>query len=70
MPATLSPNKGMPMSVPVRRGCLNGLTHLLPGFEAAAFEGQRSQHFPPRLDQIEIGRVDGLKDELPGGMGQ
>jgi hypothetical protein len=69
MPARLPPNKGMPMGVPVRRGGLNGLTHSLPGFEAAAFECQRPQHFPPRFDQVKIGRVDGLKDERPSGMG-
>ena len=57
MPAPLPPKKGMPMGVPVRRGGLNSLTHLLPRFKAAAIECQRPQHFPPQLDQVEIGRV-------------
>jgi hypothetical protein len=38
MPALPTPDKGMPMGVPVRRGGRNGLTHLLPRFKAAAFE--------------------------------
>jgi hypothetical protein len=58
------------MGVPVCSGGLNGLTHFLPGFEAAAFKRQGPQHFLPRFDQAEIGRVDELKNALPSGMGQ
>jgi hypothetical protein len=58
------------MGVPVRRGGLNGLANLLPRFKTAAFARPRPQHFPPRFDQVEIGRVDRLKDALPAGMGQ
>ncbi len=68
--ATQASDKGTPMGVPVRSSGLNGLTHFLPGFEAAAFKRQGPQHFPPRFDQVEIGRVDELKNALPSGMGQ
>src|ERR671938_395245 len=60
-----APDEGMPMLVPVGGGLRHGLADLLPGREAPALEGQGAQDFPPRFDQIEIGRVLGLEDELP-----
>ena len=64
MPATPAPDKGTPMGVPVRRGGLNSLAHLLPRFKAAAFERQRPQYFPPRLDQVEVGRIDRTRGRI------
>jgi hypothetical protein len=35
----------------------DGFGDLVPGLEAAAGESQRSQHLPPRLDEVEVGGV-------------
>src|SRR3954463_4537959 len=56
--------------VPVRGGPLDGFFDLGPGLEATPFEGQRAQDLPPRLDQVQVGRVFGLKHELPARVGQ
>jgi hypothetical protein len=64
MATSPSPDKGMLMGIPVGCGCLNRLLDLLPGLKASAFERQRTQDLPPRFDQIEIGRIRGLVDEL------
>ena len=58
------------MLVPVRGGAPDGVFDLGPGLEATAFQCQRAQDFPPRLDQVQIGRIFGLEDELPARMGQ
>ena len=60
----------MLVRVPVRGGTLDGLFDLGPGFEAAPFEGQRAQDLPPRLNQVQVGRVFGLEHELPARVGQ
>src|SRR3954465_863751 len=70
MAPTASPNEGMLVLVPVGGGAFNRLLDLGPGLEASPFQGQGAQHLPPRLDQVEVGRVLGLKDELPAGMEQ
>ena len=70
MPTTPASAKGMPMGVPIRRRCLHGLAHLVPCFETTPFEGQRPQHFPPRFDQVERGRIRGLEDKFPARVGQ
>ena len=44
---------------------MHRLFDLLPGFEASTFEGQRFEGLPPWLDQVQIRRRGGLKDELP-----
>ena len=64
-----APVEGMPMDVPVLGRRADGLAELLPGLEAAPFECQGAQHLPPRLNQVEVGRVLGLEDELPAGRG-
>src|SRR5829696_4793460 len=64
------PDKGMAMGVPVLGGSIESRTELLPRLEAAAREGQRAQYLPPRLDQIEVGGVPRLEDELPARVDQ
>src|SRR3954469_19801113 len=65
-----SPDEGMLVLVPVGSSASNGLLDLGPGLEAAAFQGQGAQHLPPWLDQVEVGRILGLEDELPARMEQ
>jgi hypothetical protein len=64
MAPTASPDEGMLVLVPVGRGAFNGPCDLGPGLEPAAFQGQGAQHFPPRLDQVQIRCILGLEDEL------
>jgi hypothetical protein len=64
MPASTPPDKGMLMRIPIGRGRLDRLHDLLPGFKPPSFQSQRTQDLPPRFDQIEIGRIRGLIDEL------
>src|SRR3954468_6012541 len=65
VPPSTAPDEGMLVLVPVRGGPLGGFFDLGPGLEATPFEGQRAQDLPPRLDQVQVGRVFGLKHELP-----
>ena len=65
MSATSAPDKWMTMSVPISRGSFNRLLNFRPSFKAATFERERAQRLPPRLDQVEIGGILRLKDELP-----
>jgi len=58
------------MVVPVGGGAFNRLLDLGPGLEPATFQSQGAEHLPPWLDQVEVGRVLGLEDELPAGMKQ
>ncbi len=58
------------MLVPVLGSFSNSLTYFFPGLKAFAFQCQRTQNFPPRLDQVEVSRIFGLKNELPPGMVQ
>src|SRR3954447_19527659 len=64
VPPSMALDEGMLVRVPVRGGTPDGFFDLGPGLEAAPFEGQRAQDFPPRLDQVQVGRVLGLEDEL------
>src|SRR5688572_27823448 len=66
--APAAPDEGMPVLVPVGGGPLDRLFDVGPGLAAAAFEGQRAQHLPPRPDQVQVGGVFGLEDELPAWM--
>ena len=68
--STPSPDERVAMRIPVGRGGGDGGGDLVPGLEAAALEGQGPEHLPPGLDQVEIGRVGRLEDELPTRMGQ
>src|SRR3954469_23324735 len=65
MPPAAAPDERVLVLVPVGGGTLDGLLDLGPGIEAPAFEGQRAQHLPPRLDEVEVGRVFRLEHELP-----
>ena len=65
MPATTPPEIRMPMLVPVPRRRLDRFDHLVPGLTTAPCEGEGAQRFPPRLNQVEIGRRLRLKDKLP-----
>src|SRR5262245_22159055 len=65
MSATSAQNKLMTMSVPISCGSFNCLLNFRPSFKAATSERERAQRLPPRLDQIEIGGILRLKDELP-----
>src|SRR6266704_237544 len=68
MPAASPPHKGMFMGIPVGRGRLDGLDDLLPGLKTPAFERQRAQDLPPGFDEVEVGRIRRLIDELPARM--
>ena len=59
------PDKWMTMFVPIGCGGFDRLLHFRPSLEAAAFERERAQDFPPRLDEIEIRGILRLEDELP-----
>jgi hypothetical protein len=70
MAPTSSPDERMLVLVPVGGGTFDGLCDLGPGLEPSPCQSQGAQHLPPRLDQIEIRCVLGLKDELPAGVKQ
>src|SRR3954468_8839775 len=70
MAPTTSPDEGMLVLVPVGGSSFDGLLDLGPSLEPAAFQSQGAQHLPPGLDQVEIGRILGLEDELPARMKQ
>src|SRR6478672_7587790 len=65
-----APEEGVLVLVPVRGGAPDGLFDLRPSLEAAALERQRAQDLPPRLDQVQVGRIFGLEDELPARVGK
>src|SRR4051794_6575027 len=70
VPPSAAPQEGVLVLVPVRGGAPDGLFDLGPSLEAAPFEGQRAQDLPPRLDQVQVGRVFGLEHELPARVGE
>src|SRR5262249_37798144 len=70
VPASVAPDKGMLVGIPVGRRPACGGRELLPGREAAALERQGPQDLPPGLDQVQVGGIFGLEDELPTRMGQ
>jgi hypothetical protein len=55
----------MTMSVPILGGLFDRLLDLLPRLEPAALHGEGPEHLQPRLDQVQIGPIPGLEDELP-----
>ena len=70
MTPTASPDEGMLVVVPVGGGAFNRLLDLGPGLEPATFQSQGAEHLPPWLDQVEVGCILGLEDELPARMEQ
>ena len=70
MSSPTTPDERVPMPVPVGRRLLDRTTDFLPSLEPATFQRQRLEHLPPGFDQIQIGRVLGLEDELPAGISQ
>src|ERR671910_1283776 len=70
MAPTASPDEGMLVLVPVGGCPIDGLLDLGLCLEPAAFQCQGAQHLPPGLDQVEVGRILGLEDELPARMEQ
>ena len=70
MAPAAAPDERVPVLVPVGGGALDGLLDLGPGIEAPPFKDQGAQHLPPRLDEVQVGRVLRLEDELPAWMGQ
>src|SRR5215510_5255516 len=60
----------MPMVIPVHRRLLDRFDYLCPGLKTAFFEGKGAQRFPPRLTEVEIGRILRLKHKLPTRVGQ
>src|SRR4051794_29558663 len=68
-PAT-APDEGMFVLVPVGGCAFDGLRDLGPGLEASALQRQGAHDLPPGLDQVQVGRVFGLEDELPARMEQ
>jgi hypothetical protein len=65
MTPALAPHKGVLVLIPVHRCDLNAPVDRLPGLEASAFEGERTQHPPPGLDQVKIRCVLRLEDDPP-----
>src|SRR3954453_14196031 len=68
VPPPAAPEEGVLVLVPVRGGTLDGLFDLGPGLEASALQRQGAHDLPPGLDQVQVGRVLGLEDELPARM--
>ena len=54
MAPSAAPEEGVLVRVAVLGGAPDGLFDLCPSLEAAAFEGQRAQDLPQRLDQVQI----------------
>ena len=52
------------MQVPVLDACGERSGQLDRRLETSAFAGQRIQLFPPRLNQVEPGRILGQKENL------
>jgi hypothetical protein len=65
-----APHKGVPVLIPIGRCGRNGPADRFPGLETTAFEGERPQHLPLGLNQVEIRCILRLEDELPGRMRQ
>src|SRR4051812_12259155 len=65
VPPPSSPDERVAMVVPGGRRLLDRPADLLPGLEPPPVQGQRLEHLPPRLDQVQIRRVFRLEDELP-----
>src|SRR3954465_13577204 len=65
MTAAPSPDEGMAARVPVFGRLCDGLGDLVPGLEATSGPGERAQHLPPRLDEVEVGGVFRLELHLP-----
>src|SRR3954464_13308230 len=70
MAPSAAPEERMLMLVPVGGRALDGLLDFGPGVEAPSFQGQRTQHLPPRLDEVQVGRVFRLEPELPARVSQ
>jgi hypothetical protein len=70
MPTPLAPHEGVPMRIPVGTRVDNRLFNRFPGQELSPLERQRLQDLPPRLDQVQVRRIDRLEDELPARMRQ
>ena len=58
------------MGIPVGGSRLDGSADFIPGFKTATLQGQRTQHFPPGFDQVQIGGILGLKDKFPARVSQ
>src|SRR5687767_14382376 len=65
MAAASPPDEGMLVLVPVGGGLLDRLFDLGPRLEAAALQGEGLEDLPPGLDQVEVGGIGRLEDELP-----
>lgn len=70
VPPATAPDVGMATLIPIVPCPRDRLLDLLPRLEVAAGERQRPEGLPLRLDQVEVGSVLGLEDELPAGAGQ
>ena len=58
------------MGIPVAGRRCDRRADVVPGLEALALEGQGTQDLPPRFDQVQVGGVRGLEDELPPRVGE
>src|SRR5712692_5910751 len=68
VPPPAPAHEGVFVCIPIGGASLHRSGDLFPGLEAVAFERQGLQHLPPRLNQVEVGRIDRLIDEFPTGM--
>src|SRR3954453_18458933 len=58
MTPAAAPDKGVLVGVPVIGGTLHGLLDLGPCIEATPLQRKGAQPLPPRLHQVQIGRID------------
>jgi len=68
--AASAPHERMAVRIPVggrRRDCLPDRG---PARKPSSLQGTGAQDRPPRLNQVQVGGVRGLEDELPARMGQ
>src|SRR5216110_4080945 len=70
MASASPPNVGMFVRVPVGCCLLHCFLNFLPGLEASSFKAERLEGLPPGFNQVQIGSIRRLEDELPARMGQ
>src|SRR5215213_10431928 len=64
MTPPLSPGEGVAVRIPVGGRLRDGCRDLVPSLEAASCQGERAQHLPRRLDEVEVGGVFRLEHHL------
>ena len=65
MAPSAPPHERMLVGIPVLGGTLHGPLDFGPCLKAPSLQRKGAQHLPPWLQQVQIGRLDRLKHELP-----